>query len=77
MSTCSRTCVRTKAKLYLEAGVAALWPVDPETRVLEALERQGERWVDAGRFSDDDVVRIPPFEAVELEVGRLFPPPPR
>ncbi len=66
----------TKAKLYLEAGVPALWLVDPETRVLEALVREGSRWMEAGRFSDGDTVHIPPFEAIELEVARLFPPPP-
>jgi Uma2 family endonuclease len=66
----------TKAKLYLEAGVPSLWLVDPDTRVLEALVREGERWVEAGRFSDGDVVRIPPFEAIELDVARIFPPPP-
>lgn len=66
----------TKAKLYLEAKVPSLWLVDPDTRVLEALVREGERWVEAGRFSDGDVVRIPPFEAIELEVARLFPPAP-
>lgn len=64
----------TKAKLYLESGVPSLWLVDPETRVLEALVRQGERWMEVGRFSDGDVVRIPPFEAIELDVGRIFPP---
>lgn len=53
-----------------------LWLVDPDTRVLEALVREGERWVEAGRLSDGDVVRIPPFEAIELEVARIFPPPP-
>jgi Uma2 family endonuclease len=63
-----------KARLYLESGVPFLWLVDPDARVLEALVRDGERWVEAGRFGDDDRVRIPPFEAVELEVGRLLPP---
>ncbi|MFO0681350.1 MAG: Uma2 family endonuclease [Sandaracinus sp.] len=68
----------TKANLYRLAGVPTLWLVDPETRVLEALLRDGERWVEAGRYSDGDVARIPPFEAIELEVERLFPPlPPR
>ncbi len=64
----------TKAKLYLEAGVPALWLVDPDTRVLEALLCEGERWVEAGRFGDGDVARIPPFDAIELEVARIFPP---
>ncbi|MCC7542941.1 MAG: Uma2 family endonuclease [Deltaproteobacteria bacterium] len=63
-----------KAKLYLETGVTSLWLVDPETRVLEALVRDGARWTESGRFSDGDVVRIPPFEAIELDVTRIFPP---
>ena len=66
----------TKARLYLEAKAPFLWLIDPDTRVLEALVREGERWVEAGRFSDGDVVRIPPFEAIELEVSRIFPPMP-
>ncbi len=66
----------TKARLCLEAKVPFLGLVDPATRVLEALVREGERWVEAGRFSDGDVVRIPPFEAIELEVSRIFPPAP-
>jgi Uma2 family endonuclease len=63
-----------KARLYLEAGVPHLWLIDPDARVLEALVRDGDRWIEAGRFGDGDVVRIPPFEAVALDVGRLFPP---
>jgi Uma2 family endonuclease len=64
----------TKARLYLDAGVPFYWLVDPETRVLEALVRDGARWVEAGRFTDGDVAPIPPFEAIALDVGRLFPP---
>lgn len=37
----------------------------PLPRHSKALVREGERWVEAGRFSDGDVVRIPPFEAIE------------
>jgi Uma2 family endonuclease len=63
-----------KARLYLAAEVDFYWIVDPETRVLEALVREGTRWVEAGRFGDGDVVRLPPFEAIELKVTRLFLP---
>jgi Uma2 family endonuclease len=63
-----------KARLYLEAGVPFYWIVDPETRVLEALVRDGARWIEAGRFSDGDVVRLPPFEAIVLKITRLFLP---
>jgi hypothetical protein len=36
--------------------------------------REGDRWMESGRFGDGDTVRVPPFEAIELDVGRLFPP---
>jgi hypothetical protein len=32
------------------------------------------RWVDAGSFDDAAVAAIPPFDAIEIEVARLFPP---
>lgn len=65
-----------KARLYLDSGVPYYWLVDPETRVLEALVRDGPRWIEAGRFGDGDVVRVPPFEAIELAISRLFLPEP-
>ena len=64
----------TKRNLYAECGVAFYWIVDPLERTLEALRLESGRWCDAGAFDDLAVARIPPFEEVELEVGRLFPP---
>jgi len=64
----------TKARLYREASIPAMWLVDPEARVLEAFALDEGRWVEVGRCGDGDVARIPPFEAIELEIGRLFPP---
>jgi hypothetical protein len=29
-----------------------------------------------GAYDDESVARIAPFDAIELEVTRLFPPPP-
>ncbi|WP_053231101.1 Uma2 family endonuclease [Sandaracinus amylolyticus] len=64
-----------KARLYAAQGVPALWLVDPELRIAEALALNADkRWVDVGRFGDGDVARIPPFEEIELDVTRLFPP---
>ncbi len=65
-----------KRRLYAGTSVAFYWIVDPAARTLEALRLVDGIWVDAGSFDDEDVARIPPFEAVELEVGRLFPPRP-
>lgn len=39
-----------------------------------AVPRDGSRWIEAGRFGDGDVVRVPPFEAIELGISRLFFP---
>lgn len=63
-----------KRRLYSRAGVRHYWLVDPVARSLEALELHGERWVELGAWGDEDVARVPPFEAVELPVGRLFLP---
>lgn len=63
----------TKRKLYA-AGIPHYWIVDPDARTLEAFRLSGERWLDAGSYDERATARIEPFDAVELEVGRLFPP---
>ncbi len=66
----------TKRRLYAAHGVPHYWIVDPVSCTLEALALQAGVWVDAGSFDHTATARIPPFEAIELPVGRLFPPPP-
>lgn len=72
-STASRDRVY-KRHLYARHGVRHYWLVDPEARTLEALELHDGRWVDAGPYDDEAIARVPPFEAVELTIGRLFLP---
>jgi hypothetical protein len=50
------------------------WLIDPETRVLEALALRDRAWVEVGVYDDSATARITPFEAIELELGRLFLP---
>lgn len=66
----------TKRKLYARHGVAHYWILDPHERTLETLrlDPTSKAWVDGGSYDDSALARIPPFEAVELEVGRCFPP---
>lgn len=64
----------TKQRLYADHGVAHYWIVDPSERVLEAYVLDRGQWRIAGTYDDTAVVRIPPFEAIELAVGRIFPP---
>jgi Uma2 family endonuclease len=65
----------TKRRLYADSGVPHYWLVDPAARTLEALRLQDGVWIELGVWGDGDRARIDPFAAVELEVGRLFPPP--
>jgi Uma2 family endonuclease len=65
-----------KADLYLRFGIPHYWIVDPDERTLEAFEARGGAWVRLGAWSDGDTPRIAPFDAIELEVGGLFTPPP-
>ena len=64
----------TKRRLYAMHGVRDYWLIDPEARILEALVLEQGRWVESGSFDEKAVARIAPFEAVELQVGRLFLP---
>jgi Uma2 family endonuclease len=63
-----------KRRLYAARGVAFYWIVDPENRTLEAFRLVDKTWVEVGAFDDTAIARIAPFEAIELEVARLFPP---
>jgi Uma2 family endonuclease len=64
----------TKRALYAKSGVAHYWLVDPEARVLEALTLRDGIWVEVGVYDDSATARIAPFEAIELELSRLFLP---
>lgn len=60
-----------KADLYHAAGVSWYWVVDPANRVVEVL-RRGEAVWEVAATSGGGFARLPPFDAVELFVGRFF-----
>jgi Uma2 family endonuclease len=64
----------TKRKMYAEHGVRYYWIVDPGARTVEAFELRDGTWVDVGTHDETSVARIPPFDAVEIPIGRLFLP---
>jgi Uma2 family endonuclease len=63
-----------KANLYLRAGVPHCWILDPEERTLEAFAFREGAWLRLGGWTDGDAPRIPPFEAIEIDVAGLLPP---
>ncbi len=64
----------TKRRLYARAGIPYYWLIDPELRGLEALVLRDGVWVELGVYDDTATARIAPFDAIELEIGRLFLP---
>ena len=72
-STAARDKVQ-KRKLYAEHGVPHYWIIDVDARTLEAFSLEGGRWLLTGSYDEHDAASIPPFQAIELEIGRLFLP---
>lgn len=66
----------TKKRLYAGYGVRWYWIVDPSDRVLEAFELRDGLWVNVGVYDETDTARVPPFDAVELPMPRIFLPRP-
>jgi Uma2 family endonuclease len=65
-----------KLPKYAASAVPWLWLVDPEERMLEGYQLDGDRWAMVGVFEEEDVaVRAPPFEAVELDLSALWADP--
>jgi Uma2 family endonuclease len=61
-----------KLRIYAEAGVQHAWLLKPSDRTLEVLHLRDGAWTIVGVCSGSDVVRIKPFEAIELQLGQLW-----
>ena len=61
-----------KADVYAREGVGYLWLVDPELHLVESFVLVDGRWSRLGAWSGDGSARIPPFDAIELELGPLW-----
>ncbi|MBX3250573.1 MAG: Uma2 family endonuclease [Myxococcales bacterium] len=72
-STAARDRVE-KRKLYGDHGIEHYWIVDVDARTLEAFELSAGRWVLVDSYDETATARIPPFDAVELVIDRLFLP---
>ena len=61
-----------KLRIYAEAGVAHAWFVNPVERTLEVLRLRDGAWTIVAVCSGSDMVRVEPFDAIELALGRLW-----
>jgi Uma2 family endonuclease len=61
-----------KMPIYTREGVRDAWLVDPIARTLEVFVLEGRRWAPAGVHRDRARVRIPPFDAIEIDLAVLW-----
>jgi Uma2 family endonuclease len=58
-----------KADAYARGGVPFYWLVDPLEQLVEVYAARDGAWVRVAGAAGTDVARLPPFDAVELDVG--------
>jgi Uma2 family endonuclease len=61
-----------KRPVYAREGVRWLWFLEALARTLEAFELMDARYALLGSWADDARARIPPFDAIELELAVLW-----
>jgi Uma2 family endonuclease len=61
-----------KMPIYAREKVPHLWLVNPLSQTLEAYELRGGMWTLLATHQGDTLVRVPPFDAIELELGALW-----
>ncbi len=65
-----------KRRIYAREKVGFLWYVEPVERVLTAYRHDGTEFREIGNWGgdEDDRVRVPPFDAIELELKSIWAP---
>lgn len=61
-----------KMPIYARAGVDLAWLVHPKYRTIEVFRRQANSWLNLALYDDAKAARIAPFEAIELDLTRLW-----
>jgi len=63
-----------KLPYYAKIGVAYLWLVDLDARVVTAQRLESGKWLTIGAYSDETEARIEPFDVVPLDIASWWPP---
>ena len=61
-----------KLRVYAREGVSHVWFANPRTQTLEVLRLEGDQWLVTAVHDGDTSVRVEPFEAVPLDLFRLW-----
>jgi Uma2 family endonuclease len=61
-----------KQDIYRQQGISWLWFVDPAARTIEALSNAKDGWLVVGSSGGSTQARIPPFDAVSIDLGALW-----
>jgi Uma2 family endonuclease len=65
-----------KLAVYAREQVPYAWLLDPIVQTLEVLQLEHGRWTILQTSAGRDVVRVPPFEAIEIDLAVLWDLPP-
>jgi Uma2 family endonuclease len=63
-----------KFELYRDSGVPYYWLFDPMLKTVEGYQLGGTEYVPTISAKDNDVVRLPPFEDLEIRLGDIWWP---
>ncbi len=61
-----------KRRVYRREGVTHYWICDPRIKTLEVYRLVNGRWIEVDTYEGDVVVRAEPFDAIELDLARLW-----
>ena len=61
-----------KLPIYATWNVGHAWLIDPEARTLEVYRLEAGHWLLLGAHADAARVRAEPFDAIEIELFRLW-----
>jgi Uma2 family endonuclease len=67
-----RTDRSKKMRIYRRERVGWVWLVNPVQRTVEAYRHEGGNWTLLDTHEGDALVRIPPFDAIELPLAVLW-----
>jgi Uma2 family endonuclease len=61
-----------KFEQYQAGGVQHYWMLDPAARSLESYALRRGKYVESGKGSGNDVLHLPPFADLELQLAQLW-----